>query len=136
MGNLELCYDKNFNEFLPIGDDSNKIQEKVRKTKLKPDESIDRIAVLFYQGFDYTSNTKKLLGTRWRDVHCLRLEGYKVILIDYFEWSKMSMRNEESKLIYIGKLFEEQGIKIDKNKKNFNQTDFPKKAYVSPFPEM
>ena len=41
--NLELCYDKNFNEFLPIGDDSNKIQEKVRKTKLKPDESIDRI---------------------------------------------------------------------------------------------
>ena len=92
--------------------------------------------MLFYQGFDYTSNTKKLLGTRWRDVHCLQLEGYKVILIDYFEWSKMSMRDEESKLIYIRKLFEEQGIKIDENKKNFNQTDFPIKAYVSPFPEM
>ena len=92
--------------------------------------------MVFYQGFDYTSNTKKLLGPRWRDVHCLKLEGYKVILIDYFEWSKMSMRNDESKLTYIRKLFKEQGIKIDKNKKNFNQTDFPKKVYVSPFPEM
>ena len=134
--NFELCYDKVFNEFLPIGDDNSKGQDKVRKTKLKLDESIERIAVVFFQSTDYTSNTKKLLGHRWREVHCLKLEGYKVILIDFFEWSRMSMRNDESKLTYIKKLFEEQGINLDKIKKKSYQTDFSQNMYVSPFPEI
>ena len=73
--------------------------------------------MLFYQGFDYTSNTKKLLGTRWRDVHCLQLEGYKVIVIDYYDWYKMSMRDEESKLDYVRNLFEDQAIKVPKRKR-------------------
>ena len=71
--NFELCFDKECSEFLPIGDnygkfcektDDNPIEIKVRKTKLTADNSTERIAVVFYTGVDYTSNTKKLMGYR------------------------------------------------------------------------
>ena len=145
--NFELCFDKECSEFLPIGDnygkpgenkDDNPIEIKVRKTKLNADKSTERIAVLFYTGADYTSNTKKLMGYRWRDVNCLKLEGYKVVLIDYYDWNKMSMRDNASKLNYIRNLFEEQGIKVNnKNKDSFNlaKTKSSQKLYEgSPLP--
>ena len=127
-----MCYDKEYKEFLPIaiGDGdfekivpNSKESFKVKKTKLKADESIERIAVCLYSGISYTSNTKKLLGNARRDLNCLKLEGYKVVLVDFFEWNKMSMRDDKTKLDYILKLFEEQGIMVNKNKKNF-QTEF------------
>ena len=98
----------------------------MRKTKLTADKSTERIAVVFYSGEDYTSNTKKLMGYRWRDVKCLKLEGYKVVLIDYYDWNKMSMRDNASKLNYIRNLFEEQGIKVN-NKNNNSNSNLAKK---------
>jgi len=146
--NFELCFDKECSEFLPIGDnfgkfceksDDNPIEIKVRKTKLNADKSTERIAVVFYTGIDYTSNTKKLMGYRWRDVNCLKLEGYKVVLIDYYDWNKMSMRDNASKQNYIRTLFEEQGIKVNnknKNSSNLAKTKSAQKLYQgSPLPE-
>jgi hypothetical protein len=146
---FELCFDKECSEFLPIGDnfgkfceksDDNPIEIKVRKTKLTADKSTERIAVVFYTGVDYTSNTKKLMGYRWRDVNCLKLEGYKVVLIDYYDWNKMSMRDNASKLNYIRTLFEEQGIKVNNKNNNSNsnlaKTTSAQKMYEgSPLPE-
>ena len=145
---FELCFDKECSEFLPIGDnfgklgeksDDNPIEIKARKTKLTADKSTERIAVVFYSGEDYTSNTKKLMGYRWRDVKCLKLEGYKVVLIDYYDWNKMSMRDNASKLNYIRTLFEEQGIKVNnknKNASNLAKTKSAQKLYEgSPLPE-
>ena len=119
---FELCYDKVYSEFLPIGDDFDKVvlnskeAFKVKKTKLKADESIERIAVCLFSGISYTSNTKKLLGTPRRVVNSLKLEGYKVILIDFFEWNKISMKDNKEKSYYVLKLFEEQGIMVNKNR--------------------
>ena len=126
---FELCYDKVYSEFLPIGDDFDKVVPnskevfKVKKTKLKADESIERIAVCLFGVYCYTSNTKKLLGTPRRVVNSLKLEGYKVILVDFFEWNKMSMRDDKAKFNYVLKLFEEQGIMLNKSRKN-PQTEF------------
>ena len=149
---FELCFDKECSEFLPIGDNHGKFCEKsddnvvfhngikVRKTKLTADKSTERIAVVFYTLEDYTSNTKKLMGYRWRDVNCLKLEGYKVVLIDYYEWNKMSMRDNVSKLNYIRTLFEEQGIKVNNKNNNSNSnlaktTSAQKMCEASPLPE-
>ena len=142
---FELCYDKVYSEFLPIGDDFDKVVPnskeafKVKKTKLKADESIERIAVCLFSGISYTSNTKKLLGSARRDVNCLKLEGYKVVLIDYYDWNKMSMRDNASKLNYIRTLFEEQGIKVNNKNNNSNsnlaKTSAQKMYEGSPLPE-
>ena len=72
-------------------------------------------------------------------MNCLKLEGYKVVLIDYYDWNKMSMRDNASKINYIRTLFEEQGIKVNnknKNSSNLAKTKSAQKLYEgSPLPE-
>ena len=82
----------------------------------------------------------KIYLYRWRDVNCLKLEGYKVVLIDYYDWNKMSMRDNASKINYIRTLFEEQGIKVNNKNKDSNsnlaKTKSAQKLYQgSPLPE-
>ena len=73
-------------------------------------------------------------------MNCLKLEGYKVVLIDYYDWNKMSMRDNASKQNYIRTLFEEQGIKVNNKNKDSNsnlaKTKSAQKLYQgSPLPE-
>ena len=86
---------------------------RFKETKLQNcHDSIEKIAICYYPLQCFSSNTKRLLGYHLTDLELLKLEGYKVIHVDYYEWTKMSMREDTIKINYIENLFQEQGIDL------------------------
>ena len=127
--NYELLYDKTTNELLPHSnpEDSHDTLKRSKQLASEQSKTVDKIAVCYHNVNSYTRNSKILLSSERTLLNCLTLEGYKVIFVDYFEWSKLSMTEENMKINYLLELFEEQNIHIRK----FPQTGHEKGIFTN-----
>lgn len=114
---IELAYDKTYQEFMPVYKRKFRNEERYHSSKLsRNDTDTQRVAIIFHNSEQsYTSNTKKLINVKLKEnIKGLEFEGYIVIEIDYFKWNKMAMAtaNGQGRVEYLQSLFEEKGLKI------------------------
>lgn len=118
---IELAYDKTYEEFLPVYTRRFRGQARYHLSKLtrQNDTGTQKVAIIFHNYENaYTSNTRKLILIEEKEIiKGLEFEGYIVILIDFFKWNKMSMADVDAKgrIDYLRSLFEEKGLKFQAN---------------------